>query len=58
MNNLKNVNQTKELNVEVSVDVNKATEQTKELINLLKTAGSLMSELAVTLGNLKLDVKF
>ncbi|WP_156882398.1 hypothetical protein [Lacrimispora indolis] len=58
MNDLKNVNQTKELNVEVSVDVNKATEQAKELINLLKTAGSLMSELAVTLGNLKLDVKF
>lgn len=47
----------KEVNLEVSVDTEKATDQTEKLIQLLKTANSLADELADTLGNLKLDIK-
>nr|DAL93912.1 MAG TPA: hypothetical protein [Caudoviricetes sp.] len=47
----------KEVNLEVSVDTEKATDQTEKLIQLLKTANSLADELADTLENLELDIK-
>lgn len=47
----------KEVNLEVSVDTEKATDQTVKLIQLLNTANSLADELADTLENLELDIK-
>lgn len=49
------VKRTIEATVEVNTD--EAMEQTEKLIALLVTANSLADELAVTLSNLKLDIK-
>lgn len=45
------------IDVTVKVDTEKAMKQAKELVTLLKTANSLADELAVTLTDLKLDIK-
>ena len=47
----------KTVNLEVLVNIEKATEQTEELIQLLKSASSLAGELADTLKDLELDIK-
>ena len=47
----------KTVNLEVSVNTEKAVDQTEKLIQLLKSANSLANELADTLGNLELDIK-
>lgn len=51
--------QSEKLLIEATVKVNseKAIEQSKKLIDLLKTANSLADELAAALSNLKFDVK-
>ena len=57
MNDLKTAKQKNEINLEISVSTEKATDQTEKLIGLLKSASSLVGELADTLKNLELDVK-
>ncbi len=47
----------KAINLEVTVNTEKATEQTEKLIGLLKSASSLAVELADTLKNLELDIE-
>lgn len=47
----------KTVNLEVTVNTKKATEQAKELIYLLKSASSLAGELADTLKDLELDIE-
>lgn len=47
----------KTIDVTVEVNADEAMEKTEKLIALLVTANSLADELAVTLSNLKLDIK-
>ena len=47
----------KTVNLEVSVNTEKAVDQTEKLIQLLKSASSLAGELADTLKNLELDIE-
>lgn len=45
------------IEVSVDVDTEMANERVKELIGILETANSLAEKLAVSLSNLKIDIK-